>query len=546
MTGSPAEQEFIAHLFAPADGPHAGTARGQLAGIWSRCRTELRMTEPIRGVPAVDLPGQWPGTGPFQVVAAQQDLGSDRQAILRRSHDVLNLSVVFAWPIGAGRERLGPAVPFGWTDYLRWWEQLTVDGVTAMLGTALILQGKTPAPDADPVTLADGARAVLPATSGDSPGWWRSERRTGAGIVLWEISPLGDDPDRRLVVLSGLDQDRELSDLTWSDGSVTIPPLGRYLMHAAKLRYESRLRGDGAGLRALHDQVSAHLGPPAGPADLLAGDVETVAGTLHELRNLLRTAEIAAANMSKAFTPRLDGDEIAAAVLERVPDDIAYLENLARRLDTVHGSPAGPFRSVLRAPEPPPAPVVADRLDLRMCLAVDIVAFTRRSGPARSRAQERLVAIMRATFGRLSLDLDELPRQGLGDDQKVILPAAEQLHLALPRFLEALVQELAADNDIYQDRIRLRASAAVGTFGPGAIGFSGEVAIEAHRLLESSQLRKAATANPGVDLVAAISDILHRFVIKEDWARMPPGTLTPCRIGNKEYAERAWLWVPQG
>ena len=69
---------------------------------------QFAMTEPIRGVPAVDLPGEWPGVGPFTVVAAQQDLGADFQAILRREHDVLNLSIVFASPIGAERSlRLG-------------------------------------------------------------------------------------------------------------------------------------------------------------------------------------------------------------------------------------------------------------------------------------------------------------------------------------------------------------------------------------------------------------------------------------------------------
>jgi hypothetical protein len=550
-TDRPAEQEFVAHLFAPVGGPYADTARRQLAGIWRQCRVELQMTEPVRGVPAVDLPAQWPGAGPFEVIAAQQDLGSDRQAILRRSHDILNLSMVFATPIGDRRTRLGPAVPFGWADFARWWRQLTVDGTTAMLGVTLIFQGKTPAPDVDPVTLAEEVRAALPADAEDAPGWWRSARRTDEGFVLWETSWAGDDPYRRLVVLAAPDQDEVLSDLTWSDGSVTMPPLGRYLMHASKLRYESRVRGDGTRLRALHATISDRLDLTPPPGDALADDELVLAGTLADLRDLQRTAEIAVSNMQQAWSPSLDGDRVAEALLQRVPDDIAYLENLAERLRAVRrvhaerGSrDAGPQRSVLVAPPPPPVPAVTDRLELRMCFAVDIVAFSRRSGPNKKKAQERLVEIMRSALGRLNLNLSDLPRQGLGDDQKVVLPAAEQLHHALPRFLDALCQELSGDNEIYQDRIRLRASAAVGTFGPGAIGFSGEVAIEADRLLNSPQLREAATENPDADVVTLISDILHRFVIKEQWARMPPGALTSCQVGNKEYAERAWLWVP--
>jgi hypothetical protein len=109
-TDRPAEQEFVTDLFAPVGDPYADTARRQLAGIWRQCRVGLQMTEPIQGVLAIDLPAQWPGAGPFEVIAIRQDLGSDRQAILRRSHDILNLSMVFATPIGDRRTRLGPDV----------------------------------------------------------------------------------------------------------------------------------------------------------------------------------------------------------------------------------------------------------------------------------------------------------------------------------------------------------------------------------------------------------------------------------------------------
>src|SRR5439155_21442088 len=58
-----------------------------------------------------------------------------------------------------------------------------------------------------------------------------------------------------------------------------------------------------------------------------------------------------------------DGDRVAKTVLKRVPDDIAYLENLTKRLRTVRRVQAerglretGPQRSVLVAPPPPPVP----------------------------------------------------------------------------------------------------------------------------------------------------------------------------------------------
>ncbi len=557
------EQEFVAHLYAPVDGPNAALASRQLARIWRRCRSELAMTEPISRSLATEptatwpteLPTEWPSVGEFTVVAALQDLGADRQVILRREHDVLNLSLVFAAPIGGERVlRLGTAVPPGWVDFARWWEQLTIGGTGALLGTALIFQAKAPSEDTDLLQYADDVRNALPPDPEDETAWWTDGRRTDEGFGLWEVTTPSDGPARRLVVLANPGQDTTLSDLTWSDGSVALPPLGRYLMHAAKLRYQSRIRGDGARLRALRDEIGHRLDRTPPPVEELTEDELTLAATLATLRNLGRTAEIAVANMEGSFSPALDGDLVGMTLLQRVPDDIAYLESLDNRLRTVlrvheerRPPRGGSGSSVLVPPEPEPEPEpkqdVPDQLDLAMCFSVDIVAYSSRSGPAQAQIQKRLAAIVRRTLAHLGLNA--LPWQTLGDGMKVVFPVTTQLHHALPGLLDALCRELAADNKQYQDRLRLRFATSVGMIGPDEIGYTGELAVEVHRLLESNPLRQAVLDNPHADLVALVSDTLHRFVLEPDWARLPPGSLEAQQIQTKGYERTAWLWVPQ-
>ncbi|WP_436532781.1 CATRA conflict system CASPASE/TPR repeat-associated protein [Actinoplanes sp. HUAS TT8] len=549
------EHELVAHLFAPADGPHAATARRQLEQVWRQCRTQLAMSEPVHGVADTDLPDIWPGVGDYTVVAAQQDLGFDRQAIVRRDHDVINLSMVFAAPIGAERVlRIGSAAPQQWSELYEWWRRLVVGGTTAMLGSAVVFQAKAPTDDVDPEALAADVRDDLAADPADAPDWWSRGHRTPEGFALWEASPPGDGPARRIVVLAGPGQDSELSNLTWSDGSTDMPPLARYLMHAAKLRYQSRVRGDGSLLRTLHEEVRSRLDRPDVEASELGADQRRLAGTVAHLRTLQHTAEIAEHNMRAAYPPLLTTDaDVSDALRIRIPDDLAYLQILVDEVQAVRRvldetpQRSAPLPSVLSAPEPAPEPEPAqDSLDLRMCFAVDIVGYSTREDPEQQDAQSRLAELLDRTLDRLNLTLAGVDRQTTGDGMNIVLPAGVSLHESLPVLLHTVRRELATGNRRFRDRLRLRLSAGVGMIGDGAIGFRGSLIVEVSRLLNSPTLKTAAVENPEADLVALISDTLHDFVIKPGLTRddLPAGSLQQRQVRIKEYDKPAWLWVP--
>src|SRR5579863_99577 len=104
MTPPVVDQEFVVHLFSPLDGPDAERAYGQVQRLWTACREMLGMTEPIAGLRAPILPPLARTDLPTDGVAgAQENPAADRQSVLRRTHDVLNLSVALAQPLPEAR-----------------------------------------------------------------------------------------------------------------------------------------------------------------------------------------------------------------------------------------------------------------------------------------------------------------------------------------------------------------------------------------------------------------------------------------------------------
>src|SRR5262249_23001013 len=139
------------------------------------------------------------------------------------------------------------------------------------------------------------------------PEWWKAGATTDIGTAVWEVSPPGDSRVlRRVVVLAPPDRDAELSAWTWSNGQPASPPFARYLLNAAKLRYQGQVWDQGrelAGLRArTADSVarlrSARVADHAEIAALKAVELDVVAA-LAALSEMKRTVEIAADNMGR-------------------------------------------------------------------------------------------------------------------------------------------------------------------------------------------------------------------------------------------------------
>lgn len=323
------EQELVVHVFAHAGGPHAEKALGDVLGMWSRCRTSLGMTDPVPTLPAEVLIPLREGIG-SAVLAGCQRRDTHGQAVVRVEHDVLNLSVLLALPGVTWRE-LEPMMA-----------GVLGDLSPGVFGVAWLFLGKP---------VGAGLRSGRPVTDlvPEVDTRWCQGVELGSGVVAWETSPQEDTrAERRLVVLAPAGRDHELGVWTWSDGGTAMPPLARYLMHVAKVRYELRVfdgfpaadalcrASEQARARLQADDAGERLSARAALPPIQA----RISQVLTAVRAMRRTVEIAGFNAAAALRaapeapvdgPTLISDDIALArhFAHRLDDDRAYLENEA-------------------------------------------------------------------------------------------------------------------------------------------------------------------------------------------------------------------------
>lgn len=305
------DQEFVVHLFAPLDGPQAQEAYRQVGRVWMACREQLGMTQQVDGLPGAELPQPEALSAPVthKVLAFQQSQGSIRQAVLRQVHDVLNLSVALAQPAPEGRRprlrgrRLTgnrpAALPsqrrLGWADYAAMWARASQPQTSALLGEAQLFLARTPPGRTGRIAataeLGQALDPLIPYRD-DRPPPWKWGITTTAGYALWDMGLAAADTGavREIVLVAPADQDDELSAWAWSDRTPAMPPFARYLMHAAKLRYEARLldswHGAASPARDI-DGLAAELNVTLEPGKPVPGSAEL----LSSLRSRLRAEE---------------------------------------------------------------------------------------------------------------------------------------------------------------------------------------------------------------------------------------------------------------
>jgi hypothetical protein len=141
----------------------------------------------------------------------------------------------------------------------------------------------------------------------------------------------------------------------------------------------------------------------------------------------------------------------------------------------------------------------------RLCVAVDLEGYGRRSDEGQERAQEALVGLLDAAWrvaGTAPL------RQPNGDGEVALLePAADPE--AVVAMLVALRAGLGALNrSSPRDRLRMRAAAHRGPGRPARNGFAGSGVVRTCRFLGSRTLRADLVRRPGTDLAVALSDPL--------------------------------------
>ncbi|MFE6286725.1 CATRA conflict system CASPASE/TPR repeat-associated protein [Streptomyces sp. NPDC057877] len=451
------DQQFVAHLHAPTDGPDATAAYRRLKEIWRGCGLLLRLTEPIPGtglppVPPEHLHDVVPEGE--AAIAALERPGADCQAVLRRHHDLLTLSVALAPPEARLPADGATGTRWPWWRTLDYqWHTLVAEHLPLMIGeTRLFLARVDAAADiaAAAPELHRALHELLPESTEDPPASHPGVVLPDGAAALWEHPAAPDERARRRFVLAiRPDADPVASAWVWSNGDTSIPPLARYLAHAAKLRYQLRVwrRDDEARqLRNTLDRLGSEL--RALGADGRA-EAELLrlrrydALLLHTgLRDMHRTVEIAADNLTRAFDlegmltpggPFADDAALARSFLERLDDQLAYLTVATERAALTSASGTAEERpAAVRPPQTPPDPAEPDA-------AHNVFVVYGRDEPARRAVFDFLRAV-----GLNPLEWEEVVRE----TGKATPTLGEAVARAIPR-ARAVVVLLTPDDVVH-------------------------------------------------------------------------------------------------
>ncbi|CCH32127.1 CATRA conflict system CASPASE/TPR repeat-associated protein [Actinosynnema sp. NPDC047251] len=537
-----AEQELVVHAFAPSTGRPARRGRQWVQETWQRCQDLLGTAEPIA---PTGLPGTPPAAldrGPDGPLAAAQNTAVDAQLVLRRAHDVLNLSLLLVSPSAEG---LGAGVPPGWIEFDRWWAEIAGD-VGVLLGVTRVYQAKLPVGE---------VRPHLPTHLRDTVRWDRPYRWDD-DVTLWEPD-LTVGPVRDIVAFAPPDKDPELSACTWSRGDPAMPVLARYLLHAVKLRHHVGVwQRDEDWLTRLRTQVDTHVDElrtdldgtaragvggvepgrdRAALADELRGDEAGLVVAADRVERMRKSVEIARVNMA-AFRPRpLPADEgLAEWFLAQLGDTLDQVERSRGLARTIRDLVPAPV-----APAVPPRPVGRA---IRMGFMLDVVQYSGRTTFEEVLLQQRVEALVAGLLADLGLTFADTDHQGTGDGLLVFLPHDVDVQRVLPILLDRVVVRMGQDNTTYRDRLRLRLALDVGPVGVAALGFGGKVALVMGRLLDSGPLRQAVLDHPDADVVAMVSDRLHDYVVAEGAPGLDPERFERVSVAVKTFEAQAWLW----
>ena len=357
-------------------GPDREQAYAHLQRLWSACRDVLGMSGAIG---PLELPTELqaspvPAGDPCPLAARERPGAAIEQALVLRVHDVLSLVVMLA-PQPFSRR--------GWRELDLSWSAASGDPVPGpVLGEArlylALLGGDHSGGTADgpgggsgPGTAGGGhlisaaereVRAAMPASPHAPEQWWRRGAATRQGFALWEASAAGDSRvQRRLAVIAAEKQETGLDEWVWTRGDAAVPAFGRYLLHAAKVRYELRVHAGGQAVRQLRNEADARVDgllgllaqqeePGSVPPDeetLIAASTQLLAvqagsaglvQAVTRLREMRRTVQIATANMAAALGPfsaeagpLADDRALADWFARRLDDDALYLEAARER-----------------------------------------------------------------------------------------------------------------------------------------------------------------------------------------------------------------------
>ncbi|WP_225860965.1 CATRA conflict system CASPASE/TPR repeat-associated protein [Streptomyces triticiradicis] len=365
---------LLVTCFAPRAKEASEPNHPYLQALWSACRA-LGMTSPVAGAPAplevlppgLDHDQEFTSLG----IAVRASTSGLYSAFAFTEHDVTGLVALLA----PNETQTGLE---GWNPLLReWTDALTAAGPVpsseGILHEFRIFEALYRGRGASGRrTHPDHIRRDAP--SGGNGTWWQGFDETDEGFRIWNADGYDSpDPLSALYVLAPVRHEDTLDAWAWAlPGQQGLRPLTRYLMHAAKVRYEERLYASSELVHTRVDRSDAEteallrvLAPTSTGRPVSLDRIRTAAAlldrgqfgpqgllwTITQQRQLVRTVSIAVDNL-RIHTPgvRRHGPgstwpkaELAVAqrVIRQVEGDQVQLEACRERADAARTVASG-------------------------------------------------------------------------------------------------------------------------------------------------------------------------------------------------------------
>lgn len=201
---------------------------------------------------------------------------------------------------------------------------------------------------------------------------------------------------------------------------------------------------------------------------------------------------------------------------------------------------AGDHNVVGASPAPAAASAAAPAASApRIGFVVDIIGFGHRGAEDKEELQRRLDALVGRVIADLGITRKDTTGDVAGDSTVVFLPVGTPSPHAVPRMISAMAERLGRDNQRHRDRMRLRMAVGSGMVGQGPLGFTGELVVDLHRLVDSVVLRQAVRDHEHTDLALLVTHTLHDEVIRPGY--LDREDFTEVAVKTKEFEATAWL-----
>lgn len=238
--------------------------------------------------------------------------------------------------------------------------------------------------------------------------------------------------------------------------------------------------------------------------------------------------------------------------------DLSAVRHYSIRSRLTHGRPGDPWNCQLRLGGDDAKPARPSRnveqhvrvgLGARLCLAVDIVDYSRFRNPEAARAQRHLLQVLQAARRYAGIAEGAIESDGAGDSQFAVLPPGLDEAVVVPRLIHGIGSALAELNGRLDEssRMRLRVAFDRGLVDRGVNGWVGDAVIAVHRLLDSPPLRSVLSGDTHADFAVAVSDTVFHDVVRHGYDGLSPTefTATTVDLPAKGFHARAWIHVPQ-